>query len=765
MKRILFVLTAGLFLAQASLYSQGLDYSSLVSLWRLNDNVSDSHASNDGTFVGTETYEDGPNAGMRAAVFDGKSYIKTGKAIVFDTPDPYSMTAWIKGPSQDASVAGRMHHGGAYTGFELHVHQDINVWMINTYGPSFIEVHSAGTVMDSTWHHVAYTYDGSGVADGVRIYVDGVDATGATTANSLDGTILAEDSDFDIGTRQDGTAHDFKGSISEVSVWASVLSPDDIATIYDTGIHPTALPLISAFVSDLPTVFGGAPVTLSWDTDPAAKLTIDQGVGDVSARTTNGKGSIQVSPDADTTYTLTATKGASTLTRTVTIHVPLIVKFSSDVASAFGGTPVALSWEADPGASLSIDQGVGDLASSTTAGKGTISVSPEADTVYTLTAKRGARTVTQSVTVQVKPLIATFEASPLKVPRGQSVVFSWTAHPLATLTLNPAPGNVTSQTVGGLGSVLLVPSESGTYTLHATRGADSFDLAIDVEVTDPDPGQPPILSDLISFWPLNGDARDANGANDGTFVPAERYGPGVRPGTESGDFDGNTYIKAGKAIAFDTDTPFTLTAWVKGAVQDSTIAGRMIHGDTYRGWELHVHGDMNVWLLNTYGPSMIEVHSADLMLDNTWHHTAFTYDGSSTAAGVHVYLDGVESTGGQTDRLDGSFLSPDAEFNIGTRQNGTAHNFHGNIAEVSVWKAALTPENIASIYLNGVPVAARPKFTKIGTTGNGIKIEWTGSGVLQSAPTVTGPWNNVAGASTPFSETRTGTAKFYRIGP
>jgi hypothetical protein len=115
------------------------------------------------------------------------------------------------------------------------------------------------------------------------------------------------------------------------------------------------------------------------------------------------------------------------------------------------------------------------------------------------------------------------------------------------------------------------------------------------------------------------------------------------------------------------------------------------------------------------------------------------------------------------DRLEGSILSPEAEFNIGTRQSGTAHDFQGNIAEVSLWKTVLSSDNIAHIYLNGIPVAELPRFTNISAVGTDIKIEWSGGGTLQSAPTITGPWDLVPAAVSPFVEPRGSTAKFYRV--
>ena len=48
-------------------------------------------------------------------------------------------------------------------------------------------------------------------------------------------------------------------------------------------------------------------------------------------------------------------------------------------------------------------------------------------------------------------------------------------------------------------------------------------------------------------------------------------------------------------------------------------------------------------------------------------------------------------------------------------------------------------------------------------SGNDIVIEWTGTGTLQSADAVTGPWADVAGAASPRTVQPTGNNKFYRL--
>ena len=48
-------------------------------------------------------------------------------------------------------------------------------------------------------------------------------------------------------------------------------------------------------------------------------------------------------------------------------------------------------------------------------------------------------------------------------------------------------------------------------------------------------------------------------------------------------------------------------------------------------------------------------------------------------------------------------------------------------------------------------------------SAEGIVINWTGTGTLEEAGAVTGPWTTVAGAASPFTVTPTAQQKFYRL--
>ena len=618
------------------LFATPPDLSSIVSVWPLNGNTKDTVGPNDGQFIGTANYVLGPNPDTLAASLNGSSFITAGQNVAFNNTTPFSASAWIQAPpGQDSTIIGKMQPGGTYTGWELHVGAVgtglLNVWLINAYGTSFIQVNSPVNVLDNMWHHVAFTYDGSSTAAGVKIYVDGADATGTVSANNLSGTLL-NGVPLCLGTRQAGAAHNFHGAIHEAAVWNVALTPENVFSVFQSGApQPT---LIFSFAAEQLTVDAGQPLQLSWQVDPDATVSIDPNLGDVTPLTVNGVGTTLVTVEAATTYTLTAS--------------------------------------------------------------------------------RDGRSETRQLSIIVRDLISSFTANRKTLPQGGEAMLSWRVNPFATaVTLSPAPGDVQTLTVDGVGSLVVSPSDTTSYMLSVERGGALMDVQLTVAVTEPVPATAPDLSSVVSLWPLNGTTLDVIGTNHGTFVNSTNFTAGVNPGSLAASLLGTNYITAGTNFAFDTATAFSVMAWIRGDVanNNSAIIGKMQHGSGYPGWELHVGaaaanepgpGKLNVWLIQNFGSSFIQVNSDALVLDGSWHHVAFTYDGSGGAAGVKIYVDGEDATGATiANNLIGS-IANSVNLCLGTRASGAAHNFTGGLAEAAVLNGALTPENIRSIYVSGV---------------------------------------------------------------
>ncbi|MFC2008810.1 hypothetical protein ACFLUT_02010 [Chloroflexota bacterium] len=101
---------------------------------------------------------------------------------------------------------------------------------------------------------------------------------------------------------------------------------------------------VNKFEADPETIADGEESTLSWQVSNSTNVSINQGIGVVTAL-----GTVDVSPAETTTYTLTAKGGGTTATAQVTVEVEEpaldIVFFEADSDSVPSGEVVTLSWK------------------------------------------------------------------------------------------------------------------------------------------------------------------------------------------------------------------------------------------------------------------------------------------------------------------------------------------------------------------------------------------------------------------------------------
>jgi hypothetical protein len=73
-------------------------------------------------------------------------------------------------------------------------------------GGNFLGVEALASVNDGHWHFLVATYDGSGHASGIRLYVDGaaVSTTLFGNGDSLNGLITLNNVPVTIGSRDQG---------------------------------------------------------------------------------------------------------------------------------------------------------------------------------------------------------------------------------------------------------------------------------------------------------------------------------------------------------------------------------------------------------------------------------------------------------------------------------------------------------------------------------------------------------------------------------
>ena len=165
----------------------------------------------------------------------------------------------------------------------------------------------------------------------------------------------------------------------------------------------------------------------------------------------------------------------------------------------------------------------------------------------------------------------------------------------------------------------------------------------------------------------------------------------------------NDYVRtADTPFDFERTNSFSVSAWIKLAptTLENPIVTKEGAAPSYTGWAFYVEpGSLRIFITNKWNtPSNgIVKNSAIQVDDNVWHHVAFTYNGTSLASGVNIYIDGNLSNGTVTrDNLSASILN-DVPLSIGALA-GTAIAFKGLIDEVRVYNRALSALEVLSLF-------------------------------------------------------------------
>jgi hypothetical protein len=157
----------------------------------------------------------------------------------------------------------------------------------------------------------------------------------------------------------------------------------------------------------------------------------------------------------------------------------------------------------------------------------------------------------------------------------------------------------------------------------------------------------------------------------------------------------------------------SISAWVKIPTTNTGGGGSNIQeiicedatSSSNRNWALNWRGGANnnwQWVIWNANGSVTVVTSTGLTPnDNQWHHILATYDGTSNADGVKLYVDG-GSPFTATASSTGIRSVSSVEATIGAISGGSALRLEGTLDEIAVWDSDQSA-NASTIYNGGVP--------------------------------------------------------------
>jgi hypothetical protein len=162
--------------------------------------------------------------------------------------------------------------------------------------------------------------------------------------------------------------------------------------------------------------------------------------------------------------------------------------------------------------------------------------------------------------------------------------------------------------------------------------------------------------------------------------------------------NGSNYVDLGDVGNFERTDKFSYGGWVKPqkGARDGALLARMDDGNAFRGYDMLLgDGMISVHIINTWPANAIKVKTKKSLKPDQWQHVLMTYDGSSQASGIKIYVDGelwdwdIEQDGlTETIRTDKTLL-------IGSRHPGS--RFKGEIDEVYLFDRRLEQGEVKQV--------------------------------------------------------------------
>ncbi|MGA0134822.1 MAG: DUF1553 domain-containing protein, partial [Opitutales bacterium] len=171
-----------------------------------------------------------------APYFKNGSHLVLGDAGDFSTMQAFSAGAWVRVDKPEGvtgTVLARMDDPKGAQGWSLFQSgRNYGAYIISKWPNDAIKVVTVGNKVRGAWQHLFLTYDGSGKAAGVKLYIDGVLVETRAEINTL-----KTDSRAATPTRigQRSKSEPFQGGIQDVFLYARNLEPTEVAILSKVG--------------------------------------------------------------------------------------------------------------------------------------------------------------------------------------------------------------------------------------------------------------------------------------------------------------------------------------------------------------------------------------------------------------------------------------------------------------------------------------------------------------------------------------------------
>jgi len=171
----------------------------------------------------------------RALKFDGKMHIDLDQAVTLENTNAFSYGGWFR-PQSGGAILSKMEKGPGYRGFDLFVSDSrFEAHLIHQYPDDAIKVKTKDKFEGNQWRHVLISYDGSGKAAGVKIFVDGREREVEIEKDNLTGSIRNSEP-LRIGSRNGESM--IQGQLDDVRFYDRALGSEDARLLVFNAMMP-----------------------------------------------------------------------------------------------------------------------------------------------------------------------------------------------------------------------------------------------------------------------------------------------------------------------------------------------------------------------------------------------------------------------------------------------------------------------------------------------------------------------------------------------
>ena len=644
--------------------------SGLVSWWPGEGNASDIIGGNNGTLQGGVTF--GPGLVGRAFSFDGvDDYISVPNHGSLN-PQTITVDAWFYATGisgqQFPPIVKKADANGGYA-FEINQNDNQLRFWVYVSGIGW-QSSAPAPISPNTWYHAAGTYDGSNI----RVYVNG-QPQGAPT--SVTGTIAPASNPLNIGRDPSNPLRFFKGLIDEVEIYNRALSADEIAAIYNAGSAGKCRPCIAP----------PSGLTSWWPGDGNANDIVNGNPGTLQGGATFAPGKVgQAFSFNGGVDAVRVPASASLNVQSLTIDAWVFPK----TISGLPGMPV-VEWnnnEDSFGVHLWLWGTSEDIFANlvtTNNSSNTISANKKItlDT-WNHIALTYDKNTGEAILYVNGGQVAQTNFGPLNLQ---------TSYPLF-IGRRPAGGNDRSF-YGFIDEVEIYNRALSADEILAIYNAGGGGKCKTCT-------SPP--SDMVSWWPGDGNANDIIGGNNGTLKGGVTFDAGKVD--QAFSLDGASRVEIPNVI--NGLNQLTIDAWF---LYTNSYNWRWIYGSgpdwTDVGAAIYANSNIIRYHFATSSGSFMDNGSTPLTL-NTWYHFAMTYDGSTVKGYINGQID-------FTSNITGT-VSTNRQQAIGAGFWNNLEYFSGLIDEVEIFNRALSAEEIRAIYNAGLWGKCKPQGADLSIT-------------------------------------------------